>query len=577
MAENKPKYSSLIDAFLDEREPDWKDLGLKEALSSAEDLLGRTHGEVDDDFMKEVLKGAVKNSKAPKEATLATRISDKETAEPRLAAANQATRIAASPEDYKNSVADDSLIDEITMSLDQAEKQGTIEKKTRTDGEIQRWIKTLLNEGVPPAKVAAELNKLAELQLFNKQMSTDYLNSQAGLIGMAYIEPNSFMNKCPDTYERMKVKIGGVRAKSVKQISACEGCTYFKKDASSKTCNLYHLPVVGNQAELSAVINKMTAGVPAKSKKAALVQIANRDAERVTASETSTVLARTASDGNKQAQRTRVIAATFDTADVEKYHVKGAPLAKIYAFASKKFAAIDVSKAIRGFVSGLHKDKGRVTLAKADVEFLKKMGIHNESIIAGAKCASCTKHSQKAVHKAESTEMLSRVASSFVENTPATIRETKKTANYIFTTDTVGKLHDNGHSLEKIFKAASAKVGTPHAKKVVKAFVDNLKNTKHKVVLSQLDCTFLKRKLGVQNAIIGAEKCGSCSYRNGMHCGFTGGTLLSFPGMDKQASNHKVAATAPKDGRAILNEYDLVANVKQADIDMRKDSDYEVE
>jgi hypothetical protein len=55
---------------------------------------------------------------------------------------------------------------------------------------------------------------------------------------------------------------------------------FFAKDASSKNCNLYHLPIVGSQNELLTVVNKMTAGVPSKSKKAALVQIANKEAER---------------------------------------------------------------------------------------------------------------------------------------------------------------------------------------------------------------------------------------------------------------------------------------------------------
>jgi hypothetical protein len=350
-----PKYASIIDSFLDEREPDWKDLGLKDAVNSGDDWFERTHKDVDESFMNDITSGAKKFKITPanvKGATLTNRIAEKEAAEPRLAAASQANRIASSPEDYKNDVGDNSLIDEITMNLDKAEKEGTVEKKNRTDAEIKRWIKTLLNEGVPPAKVAAQLKKLAEIQLFNHQMSTDYLNSQAGLIGMAYIEPNTFMQSCPDTYKRYSAKTGGVRAKSVKQISACEGCTYFKKDGANKTCNLYHLPVVGNQTELSAVINKMTAGVPANSKKAALVQIANREPERSGVSNEPKALVRTANTHNTKEQRTAHSVANefkFDASHVEKLHVKGASLEKIHTYASKKFGAIDTSKAIRGF------------------------------------------------------------------------------------------------------------------------------------------------------------------------------------------------------------------------------------
>lgn len=78
---------------------------------------------------------------------------------------------------------------------------------------------------MPPVKIQASLNKLAELMLFQHNMATDYLNRNAGLLGIAYLQPNDFMDKCPTTYERLKVKgAGKIRAKSVTQIQACEGC-----------------------------------------------------------------------------------------------------------------------------------------------------------------------------------------------------------------------------------------------------------------------------------------------------------------------------------------------------------------
>jgi hypothetical protein len=220
------------------------------------------------------------------------------------------------------------------------------------------------------------------------------------------------------------------------------------------------------------------------------------------------------------------------------------------------------------FVASLRKERGRIVLAKADVEFLNRIGIHNEALTAGTKCASCTKHSQKETPKAATSELLSRVSDTFVENTPDTLRRTAAKAEVKFDVEIVSKLHTAGHSMEKIFKKASEKVGSPHAKRVIQDFVDGLKRTNHKVALSQIDCRFLKNKLGTQNVIVGAEKCASCSYRSGMHCGLTGGTLLSFPGMDTQSTNKKVATGAPKDGRAILNEFDLMGKVKQDDIDM---------
>ena len=57
----------------------------------------------------------------------------------------------------------------------------------------------------------------------------------------------------------------------------------------------------------------------------------------------------------------------------------------------------------------------------------------------------------------------------------------------------------------------------------------------------------------------------------------TGGTLLSFPGMNQIASNKKVASDAPVDGRSILNEYDLMGSSKQDDIDMKAPERAEIE
>jgi hypothetical protein len=51
-----------------------------------------------------------------------------------------------------------------------------------------------------------------------------------------------------------------------------------------------------------------------------------------------------------------------------------------------------------------------------------------------------------------------------------------------------------------------------------------------------------------------------------MHCGLTGGTLLSFPGMNGTAK--KMASDDAKDGHSILNEYDLSSATPIPDIDM---------
>ena len=739
MDDNKEQvYDSIIDSFLADRTPDFKELGLKEAEVSGKSIKDRTH-KYDDGFASGL---------KPKKAAIPSITSVKENW-------------------HRNAGSEsDSLINELTMTFDQAKKEGEIEKKSISDSEVKNYIKNLLNQGEAPAKVAAKIQKLAELELFNHQMATDYLQRNAGMLGLSYLEPNTYMDKANPTYRHSagtritkpekvrldspyypawkekkeelweKTRLSGnfsaflgvksadenlqqreidelekkneewekanpnrrnagakkeeethsyadgckcghlrdehtksgdrcnyeepdgwrckckkfvlrkkasmeewqdspcpkcwtpetpnrrldksgkcvncnyqhkeederhadpvfapsggwdengiapppkqsssndcvkqhtawknagikVRAKSVKQINACEGCSYFKKDASKKHCNLYHLPVVANANELSQIVNNLTPGVPMKNKRAALVQIANREEERVQTAKVSsqTNITKTAdARTNHQAKREAKVKIEFNASHVAKLHEKGVSLEKVYNWADKKFGSLDTSMAFRGFVQSLKKNvKGRTVIASADLMFLNSIGIRNEGFEGGKKCASCPAHFSYNEQKVENERGAMRVSQKFAERTTDAVRQQQKQAKEIkFTAKEVGLLHNAGPSLEKIFKGGVNKVGSVVAKKAVTDFVNGLKGTTTKVALSQIDCRFLKNKLGVSNPIIGASKCGSCNYRNGMHCGLTGGTLLSFPNMDK-VSNSKTASVT-QDGHTMLNEYDL--------------------
>lgn len=448
------KFQNYIDQFLEDSMPDYEEVGLSAAQESGVEQLDRTHQYVEEDFLEGLSDSTNQHTQGPRGGKgtrtgaqqAADRVADKEASFPRIRSSQNIVRTA-------KALGDESVFADIVMKLEEAKGHGFNDKREISEAEVQRYVKTLLNGGMPPVKVAAKLDKLAELQLFNKGMATDYLNRNAGLLGLAYIQPNEFMNKCPDTYERLKVKAAGnIAAKSVKQINACTNCMFFKKEAGAKTCNLYHLPIVGTQNELLTVVNKMTAGVPAKSKKAALIQIANKDE-----------------------QRTPMV----------NHIVSSRPAQKPYHTSP---------------------DQAR---------------------------------------QAQPKKVAFQLTASHVE-----------------------KLHTAGNTLEKIYNWAVSKVGSAQAGRAVREFVASLKTKNTKIALSQIDCTFLKGKLGVQNAIVGAAKCGSCVFRQGMHCGMTGGTLVSFPGMDKQASNHKIADGAPKDGMAMLNEYDMKHAAEQPDIEI---------
>ena len=201
MAKKNREYDNIIDAMLDEREPDWKDLEMEDAKKSGEEQLDRTHQYVDTDFEDEIAESASRHTPVPPSKSAAhlyeQRIAEKEAAAPRINSVTAYRRM----DEYKSDVGDNqSLMDEVTESLESAAKNNNLAensaaKKEVSDAQVFKYVKDLLNQGVSPAKVAAKLEKLAELELFNRQNATDYLQRNAGLMGLAYLEPNSYMDK----------------------------------------------------------------------------------------------------------------------------------------------------------------------------------------------------------------------------------------------------------------------------------------------------------------------------------------------------------------------------------------------
>ena len=645
---NEKIYSSIVDAFLDDREPDWKGLDMQDAKTEGEFQQNRSHQYVNEEFMDDIAESTSRHTPLWPTTASAEKKAQRDRLErargthlERMAAQRDGddlfegitgvsgsnanwrhTASEAHSDDYNTKMGDDdSLFSEVTETLESAyssskPKENTAPKVSITDSQALKLVHDLLNQGQSPTKIASYLKKLAEVELFNHQMATQYLQANAGLIGMAFLEPNTYMDKNSPTYERGKQgstdsndcvrqheqwKKAGItpKAASVKQISACEGCQYFQKNGSKKNCNLYHLPVVANTAELTPIVNKLTAGVPNKQKRAALVQIANgNDGTKVQHKVVTPKIGAAVSHvpaGSIEAQARRVgrvVPGSFDQTHIAALHDKGHSLRAISRAAEKKFGAFAAGKAMREFVSSFKPNtKGQIVIAKADAEFLASVNLRNKAFVAGAKCASCPthanvvqKHKSAAENLYEAAEYVSRVPhTAFHESNPDQLRHEHLAAKPELDASVIERYHKKGHPLSKIYKSAAAKFGTASASKAVKEFIANLKRKPIKVALSQIDCSFLKNKLADHNPIIGAAKCGSCTYRKGMHCGLTGGTLLSFPGMDKTSSTHKIGEGAPVDGRQILAEYDLMptsgrpGDVKMADIDMNPPERQEIQ
>jgi hypothetical protein len=595
------QYDSIIDAFLDQREPDWKELDLSDAKKSGDDWLDRAHEEVDTDFEDEIAESASRHTPiwGPKSGSevYEDRIAEKEAAQPRIQAVNANWHKDGNRwmEDYKSKEGDnDSLMDEVTESLEKAYSGSNLEensaaKKEVSDAQIFKYVKDLLNQGVSPAKVAQKLEKLAEIELFNHQSATDYLQRNAGLMGLAYLEPNTFMEKNSPKYQRQASTSNDCEAQkkawdnagikpqahSVKQVSACEGCTHFKKDASGKTCNLYHLPVVANTAELTQIVNHLTPGVPSKQKHAALVQIANGEGTR--AKTATSILAQTTliktADAKVRNQEKR---ASYEFADnregskgfssehVAKMHDKGASLEQIYKWAEQKFGDVEVSFAFRGFVQNLRQNpKGRIVVASGDLKFLNAIGIRNSAFEGKEKCASCPTHFASPHRVIEDERGAQRVDQKFASKTVDVVRsqhEDVKEAN--ITVAKVRTLHQAGHSVEKIFNGVASKIGSVQAKKVIAGFIEDMKKQPGKLPVSAADRSFLEGKLGFRPEQIRMLNPDRRPVTQVVASVPDDVNVMSYPGMEKHAGDKKHV-----DGHSILAEYDLTGSHEMQDID----------
>jgi len=99
---------------------------------------------------------------------------------------------------------DDNILDEVALSMGEAKANKDGLAHSANEKAVMDAIDALLKQGVHPVRIQAALDKCAELNLWNRQFSTDHLNRRIGELGMNYLQPNAFMKQIPDTYERAK-------------------------------------------------------------------------------------------------------------------------------------------------------------------------------------------------------------------------------------------------------------------------------------------------------------------------------------------------------------------------------------
>ena len=235
---------------------------------------------------------------------------------------------------------------------------------------------------------------------------------------------------------------------------------------------------------------------------------------------------------------------------------------KLRALAVKKIAACEGCAKYKNGSCSLYRKP--VVASSEQLTSIIKAELESKNI----KCASM----KEGLAKLAANEKVAQPAITASTNT-GTVRTAgdKKTAiKKEASVAEIGAAVSAGVPINKVFKQASAQYGKVSALNAVKRYIAGLKTSKAKILLAALDCGFLKGKLASSNPIVGESKCASCSYRNGMHCGLTGGTLVSFPGMDKLASK-RIAHETETDGRKTLFEYELLDT--QEDIPLTIDED----
>ena len=337
------------------------------------------------------------------------------------------------------------------------------------------------------------------------------------------------------------------------------------------------MPLIANTEELTQIVNHLTPGVPAKRKHAALVAIANREDQHTqsfnasTTMQTNMVKTADARVKNQQKRASSLFSddrenqVKFSSEHVGKMHDKGASLGQIYKWASGKFGDVDTSLAFRGFVQNFKKDaKGKIIVATNDLKFLQSIGIRNEAYQGAAKCASCPTHFIREVRASEENRGAQRADILYSQSTPEAVRSQRKEAKVtIVNADVVRKLHCAGHSLEKIFKGASVKVGSVQAKRAMTDFVAAMKKTPTKAGISESDRSFLVGKLGMKPESVRLLDPLRRPVNKVVASVPTDAHVMSYPGMGKQAGE-----TVAKDGHSILAEYDLTNAKESPDIDI---------
>lgn len=398
----RPVYASMIDAILDDLAP-----ANDEELSRGRQFSELTKGQNGDKFLEEI---AGKSHHTPVQSQSVT------------ANAGNTNQL-----DWQNKRVDGKLGDSssiLSAALAGGSAQGV---PSLSDADVKAKIKELLNSGMTIAKVASFLEDMAGQVSFSKSPSYEFLSSQAGLLGLSYIEPDHFMSSCSKT----AAKLGkNSQAYAVKRIKACDNCSACANRNGGAYCTTHEKPIASDGVDLEKILVSATG-------------------------------------------------------------LKGAKLAS--------------------FLRTKH------TGSAPEIKYASGNGIVPTAYATGVKS---------------------------VEITEATAAD-------------VEKLLKEGATLAAAHSRIASVQGTPASLRAVKAYITSLKGSNQRINTEQVPCSLLKGKLASTEALLGSAKCKTCYARHGMACSITGGTLLSFPGMESVEVSKKASLEGASLGRDLVNEFEM--------------------
>lgn len=434
----------IIDQLLADFRPTTDDPELREGLHRGQDIKAISKAE-DQGLLEEIAPGSKHNS-----------------------IGGITSGVVAAQEDWHESsakpfTAEDSVMSDVLKQASDGEEQVPFDETACAKGHmasaaVHARISDMLHLGRTPRQVSASLDKLAELQSFDRSESDSFLKDQAGLMGYAYIEPNHFNQKsCVASLRHIQAN-GSLKAKSVKRIKACDGCGQCKSDHQGGCkCATYGLPIVSSAKDLEAVVTSLAPGKTAK--KAALVAAHN-----------------------------------------------GTP--------------------------------------------------------GGAALPGHTVHAIQAKSARDTTQTTAGGGSI----TRFNAQEARQACAKVSSADIQAKL-DSGKTFGDIYTEVKSVLGSAKAETILRRWLDGLKHSEARIHTASVSCSLLRNRLTASETLIGTRKCATCTLRGGMHCGFTGGTILSFPGMTP--TGRKRASSEAEDGVAIMDSMELRA--PELVIDIKED------